>query len=1474
MSMQMQARDIVRQMWDNGLRSVSFKDPRRPEFATAALRELVRLREETPKTLGDALDGADFGATQLGVDDTHGLTELIQNADDQQASHIKFGVRRKSGCSQVVVAHNGAPVNARDVIAMCLAFVSAKRDDPDATGKFGIGLKTLARLSDRIEVYCNPYHFEIAGSRFKEVPKTRIESFYDPDSDDTLFVLPLKDESLLPSVIKWIESWTAHSMLFLSDLRRLYRIDLQSGDTIFARTLVERDLDVRIPWNLGRSTACIRAVELNDESEGRRWVRYDAEVLVPKKQARALKAVGDTTTISVAVPSKPVANVLYAGLPTQIRLQIPFAIGTAFDPNTSRTQIQQNDWNKWLWSNINGLLETIATHLLQVSPTQAWYLIPTSKETLVDADAWVQDRIEDMRTAICEAVRMRGRILNGEFIVPLADVAYESRPIEGALSNNDFLILADEHTRLVAEARDVDNRWRDILDDIEVGKRIEVADVLNLLPLCVDRPLDRQPEWYTRIVSEGLSAGLSRELENLPCILVDDPVELSSPSSSGPVYSTDAVVRPLAARLGLIRKLHEGLLGDERQSVQIREWLGEKHKLRGVVDSVAVLQAISHRGATEPLELSDADVTELRDTVDEIADPDSELLLKVGQSVLIDVEQWNGDERTPYGKAPVATVYLPAGIAGGSDPWPRAAARTPCLKWAAPRYGGLLNPGDRQSNKSGARRFLTLLGAHTVFQLDRQRYQNFGRIHNLGTRIPEALIDDFRNVAFRPKIIRDDYRSTDLKAVIENICGDSPKERYERGLHLVRVLDMHWQRSLQQKSFCPAYYFYYQENLLGDIPSEWIAMLSDMPWLYSEEGQPATPKDLYIQSDSNRRLLGNADHIFARGVSDDLAPGLAAALGFQERPRASVIVDILSEMKAGEVIPEWAKIRGYYAYLSDLCPDTSESLKQDDKVDDVTVGWLIGKFGIRRASQGLIATDGAWHTPSAIFQGRRIFGDRRSFVPAGEPYRRLWNVLRIHQPTVSDCVEVLSEIALDGDASVNAGVLTDTYRHLNVLLPKSTPRERRLLVNVPLWSGSEWEEKRPIYFIADEVATESLADSLTMWNPPCSLEGMDDLIEALGVTTISPNHCTPTGVGLEELPSREDLREQFASAVEALKDYLAKNHADTYGDLTLGWSDLADAEVVVSSSLGLEITLPSGEQVITNTAAHLIKSPLTVYVADEESLYDIDSGTRVISQCFGSLEHQQIVRLAWRDPGMRSRRSDSAMALAGDFREEGDPLSNLGPVIGQNVGRPIVNGSAKRSSAIRKRKITPPRMLKKAESLTIASAVIVNPDAPAGKRILVQKTASAPETSSPLEVGTRVAGGVTPMGYTPDEREQLALRVLESVVRDNESQLRDFTRIGGLGADAGDNLGRLFEIKAHGGDMPDSVNIQPSQVRAASENPGSFYLAVISGLEEGYETVVRLFDRPLETLNWERGTSIKLSGIRSKRAIEVRLGTD
>ena len=1379
------ARKVVTQIWYRGVDSTSFEDPRTMEFANAALSELIALREGIPGIIENVLEGADLGASQLTVEDTQGLMELVQNADDQRASRLRFGVRIRSGRYQLVVAHDGDPITVRDVVAMCFAFVSTKRDDPRMKGKFGIGLKTLSRLADRIEVHCSPYHFAIAGNKVEKISRPRGTKFYDPQSADTLFVLPLKAEGLAPRTKQWVEARNAGDLLFLSYLRELSWVALPSGKVGRVHRLTERRTDRAISWRRSDKTLAIRKTEVHDRAGGLDWIRYDADVPVPKRLTRAFKAIGDTTTVSVAVPNRANANVLYAGLPTKISLDLPYVISAAFDPNTARTQIQQSKWNAWLWKRTAELVTALALSLLEEEPAAAWSLIPVSDESSVPVEPWVEERTEDMAMTIRNAVLKRGRITIGDSTAKLHQLSYGCEALDGLLANEDFAVLAPRHVRLPAEACDARGRWRAVADDLEIGRRLDVGDALDLLPLCVDRPLSQSPEWYIRLACAALDADLESQLEAAPCVLVDGPVGLLAPASSGSYLSIDSDVRPLAARLGLVRKLHGSLLAECEGSERIRAWLESEGFLWQRLDVATVLEAIANGGADEPIELSDDDLVELRDMIDDLDEPDAELLSRLGQSVVIDAYHWVKKRRVEI-KAPVGLVYLPP-VMSEADGWPRVAARTPGLQWAAPRYATLLDPGDRRSGKSGGRRFLGMLGASNVFRLVHQPNGVLGPdpLPTLQDRAFQQFLsrdEEFERRRDKPRSLRDDYTSPDLESVIEDICGSSKKERSDRGLALMRVLDRSWRRSLHQKSFCTANYFFYVHNDLGDLSASWIAKLADIPWLYNERELPARPIELTIRSPLTQALWGDAKWRFAAGVQDDLAPDLADALGFEQRPKASQIVDALGQLRAGGGIVGWEDVRSYYSYLASMCPSSTGPIAPKATVDDIGVARLRGHFGINSRARGLLFIDGAWRAPTAVLRGRAIFGDRRSFVPAG-PYENLWNTLGIREPNVEDCIAVLEEIASNGGAVSEDGVLAETFRHLNSLLDSAAHKERLRLASVPLWSGFEWVTRRPIYYIADETAAQSLAATHDVWRPPCPLEEMSSLVEALGVTFIPPENCAPTGVESRSLHDAQSLTEEYSSAIEALKDYLARNDPEAYRGIDVDWRGLRNAEVVVAPDLGLEITLPDGGRVEAETNAHMTKDPLTLYLRDARFLFDHDAGGRAVSQCFGSSQHGKTVMLAWSSSYIQRRKRSSAMSLAEDVAPEEDPLDDLSLVAAQNVGNKITGEPKGVQDPTRGAKLPDiaPRRLKTLDSIRVKEARIVNRGASPGEHIPNKQTPPSPQTLDGPHAGTRASGGAMPTDYTADEREQLALQVLEGVVRDNKGKLTHISHINPAG---------------------------------------------------------------------------------------------
>ncbi len=396
-----------------------------------------------------------------------------------------------------------------------------------------------------------------------------------------------------------------------------------------------------------------------------------------------------------------------------------------------------------------------------------------------------------------------------------------------------------------------------------------------------------------------------------------------------------------------------------------------------------------------------------------------------------------------------------------------------------------------------------------------------------------------------------------------------------------------------------------------------------------------------------------------------------------------------------------------------------------------------------------------------------------------------------------------------------------------------------------------------------------------MWHPPCSLSGLSHLLEICRLSLITATQCVVTGVGPEDVALGNQLEPKFREMVAALQDYLAQNEPEIYRDISVDWPELARAQLVISANLGVDVSLPDGSIVSSACDAHLLLDPLTIYLRNEDMLFAHESGGRVISQCFKSPQRRHIVNLAWCSPFIREDLpTEGPMELAKDNDDDEDPLEAIKVVVNGKIGSTIALGRSDRkqkSDNASPPEPTVPRKLKNINSIKISSVNVTNASVTRGKLRPGHKT----DLKEPGNRGTDIgSGGVNksaPRGYTDNDREQLALQLLAAVVADHKTKLKDFTRLPLVGADVGDGLKRFFEIKAYSGDMPDSVAIEMSEILRARAAKKDFYLAVIAGLEEGYPTVIKLFATPLDTLDWMQGTSIKLAGLKSKRAVEIHL---
>ena len=452
-------------------------------------------------------------------------------------------------------------------------------------------------------------------------------------------------------------------------------------------------------------------------------------------------------------------------------------------------------------------------------------------------------------------------------------------------------------------------------------------------------------------------------------------------------------------------------------------------------------------------------------------------------------------------------------------------------------------------------------------------------------------------------------------------------------------------------------------------------------------------------------------------------------------------------------------------------------------------------------------------------------------------------------------------------------ILVNTYGHLESLVGEATPRSLASLGSVPLWTGTGWTSKRPVFALDNEELAASLAGGLAVWQPPLTPSSLGIVLEHLDVTLIELDDFEAL-VDEADVEAGEPYRETFAHAVAALQEDLARHDRELGREIRVRWDELADAEIALASGLQLTVKIPGRKPVRVPARAHLSREPLRVSVASVEDLGDRHAGGKAVASLFppeGRHKAEMAWRAAWDEAlidGDRPR-----LRLAGDPKEtDVEDLFEQAKKATKKPKKRRKKGEGRTAGSD-----SPPpdrpaaRRLKDPEDLNIISV-----DRPSGsgepKRSRGNRGLRGDEPEGRPIHGGQPAPPSAPVAYSSDDLQERALLALNTAINGELSELRDFHHLRGVGADALDRLKRFFEIKSTAGPMKDQVEVTPNEYRRAVEERGKFYLAIVSGLEVGYQTIVRIIPDPASALEARRFQGIRLAGVLSaNRPIEVRL---
>lgn len=163
-------------------------------------------------------DGIKSLLTDLYPDNAHFIYELLQNAEDAQATEVCFILKEDS----VEFEHNGDRLfSFADVESITSIGDSTKREDPTNIGKFGIGFKAVFAYTSTPEIASGKFHFRI---RDLVVPDT--DGLAPFGKKETRFIFPFDNPQKPPQkaraeIEKNLRQLDASTLLFLSNIQKI-----------------------------------------------------------------------------------------------------------------------------------------------------------------------------------------------------------------------------------------------------------------------------------------------------------------------------------------------------------------------------------------------------------------------------------------------------------------------------------------------------------------------------------------------------------------------------------------------------------------------------------------------------------------------------------------------------------------------------------------------------------------------------------------------------------------------------------------------------------------------------------------------------------------------------------------------------------------------------------------------------------------------------------------------------------------------------------------------------------------------------------------------------------------------------------------------------------------------------------------------------------------------------------------------------
>jgi hypothetical protein len=205
--------------------------------------------------------------TELYPDNAHFIYELLQNAEDPEATIVEFELTDNS----INFVHNGKRLfSPKDVESITSIGNSTKRDDATTIGKFGVGFKAVFAYTNTPEIHSGEFHFRIHDLVVPDTDNLISCAF---DTKKTSFIFPFNNpkkpaQTAISEIRKGLIDLGDNTLLFLNHIREI-SYKFPSGENGFIQ---------RLDHNNGHIE--IKTQHPGQEESISHWLRFTKEIEV------------------------------------------------------------------------------------------------------------------------------------------------------------------------------------------------------------------------------------------------------------------------------------------------------------------------------------------------------------------------------------------------------------------------------------------------------------------------------------------------------------------------------------------------------------------------------------------------------------------------------------------------------------------------------------------------------------------------------------------------------------------------------------------------------------------------------------------------------------------------------------------------------------------------------------------------------------------------------------------------------------------------------------------------------------------------------------------------------------------------------------------------------------------------------------------------------------------------------------------